>query len=207
MSTEPIILKFYTEPQSAKDFKGRTLEAILGLSDKDLEYSHDFIQILFPLPEGSPFNLRAPVIDRQVFEAFHSRPELRAQLHSSFVRMLKFYGFETHETAEGKAEVTILHVQTLGFNNLNKRFDHNHLRITRIIRSLRVLGLEEEALAFYKALKKVAETSGKISAKSIMFWGRAAHRPLHLAPEFEDDQVEGGADFLREFEESRGFKE
>jgi hypothetical protein len=84
------------------------------------------------------------------------------------------------------------------------RFDHNHLRITRIIRSLRVLGLEEEALAFFKALKSVQEASN-ISSRSLMYWSRAAFRPLDIAPEVdsEDEDAVSGPRFLREFEKKR----
>lgn len=84
------------------------------------------------------------------------------------------------------------------------RFDHNHLRITRIIRSLRVLGLEEEALAFFKALKSVQEASN-ISSRSLMYWSRAAFRPLDIAPEVEPDEEDTvrGPKFLREFEKKR----
>ncbi|KAL8884186.1 MAG: hypothetical protein Q9215_007710, partial [Flavoplaca cf. flavocitrina] len=54
-----------------------------------------------------------------------------------------------------------------------------------------VLGLENEAEAFYEALLDVAgERSGVISQKSVMFWRRAAERPLDVAPEDEDG--EGG---------------
>jgi hypothetical protein len=82
--------------------------------------------------------------------------------------------------------------------------DHNHLRITRIIRSLRVLGLEEEALAFFHALKRVQESS-IISPRSLMYWSRATFRPLNLAPDVESDDEDGlrGPKFLRDFEKKR----
>lgn len=64
------------------------------------------------------------------------------------------------------------------------RMDHNHLRITRIIRCLRVLGLQGQAEAFYKALKDVYnDPSYPISDRSMMFWERAARQPLHIAPD------------------------
>lgn len=81
------------------------------------------------------------------------------------------------------------------------RFNHNHLRITRIIRSLRVLGLEEEAIAFFSALKNV-QASSNISSKSLIFWTKAAERPLYIAPEDEED--DGTADeYLYEYEENK----
>lgn len=79
------------------------------------------------------------------------------------------------------------------------RFNHNHLRITRIIRSLRVLGLEDEARLFFEAVEGVYEDTGKIGQRSLMFWRRAMERPLYLAPEDEDDEGMG-RDFLYEYE-------
>lgn len=84
-----------------------------------------------------------------------------------------------------------------------RRADHNHLRITRIIRSLRVLGLEDEALAFYQRLKQIY-SSGEISPRSFMFWTRAAERPLNIAPEIDNDEDNTtGPQFLRDFERLR----
>jgi len=73
--------------------------------------------------------------------------------------------------------------------NWNTRFDHNHLRITRIIRSLRILGLEAEAQAFYRALR---ETPSKVSSTSKMYWQRAAERELHIPPDMSDERADSG---------------
>lgn len=84
-------------------------------------------------------------------------------------------------------------------------FSHNHLRITRIIRSLRVLGLEEEAGAFFEALKRAKEVwSGGPGEKSFEFWGRAVKRPLEVRPDDEDyhDVSEEEEDSGNETEES-----
>ena len=78
------------------------------------------------------------------------------------------------------------------------RFDHNHLRITRIIRSLRVLGLEKAALAFHSALI-ANDFKRRVSDRTLIFWERAAKRPLHLAPEEGDEDAEG-VKWLRELE-------
>ena len=199
---EPFIVRFYDPNIQAKDRRGRTRSSILAWSDDELEYHHDYIQLLFPLPEGSPFNPSAPVIDEVTFNAFRSRLELQTQLRTSLQRMLRFYGFQfASETADGGDSQTLQVVEGANYpeasRNWVRRFNHNHLRITRILRSLRVLGLENEALEFFKALKRVYE-GGKIGQKSMMFWTRAIERPLYLAPEDDDD--DGGCRFLYEFE-------
>lgn len=88
------------------------------------------------------------------------------------------------------------------FRNWVTKSDHNHLRISRIIRSLRVLGLEQNALAFYKALQDVNnDFPNTIGARSLMYWNRAAVRRLALEPAEDDEDVEGQA-FLRELDEA-----
>lgn len=197
-SMEPFFVRFYDESISARDSRGRTLYDILRFNNEELEYYHDYIQILFPLPEGSPFNASAPIIDRATFQAFRSRKDLRDKFYLSFKRMVKFYG----SAIASNGNVTLGSNWDQASRNWVKRFDHNHLRITRIIRSLRVLGLEDEAESFFQSLVKIYNDSGKISHRSLTYWTRAAERPLYLAPEDEEDKGQG-VDFLYEFEQDR----
>jgi len=100
------------------------------------------------------------------------------------VRMLKFYGFKSEEGGVAIDEGGWGKVA----RNWWRKFDHNHLRITRIIRSLRVLGLEKEAVAFYRALVNASLKVGMGPGQtSLMFWRRAAKRPLQVAPEDDDE--------------------
>jgi hypothetical protein len=70
------------------------------------------------------------------------------------------------------------------FANWAVRFDHNHLRITRILRCLRVLGLQTEYTAFFDALERTYEDPQfNISDRSMGYWRLAVTRPLHLAPD------------------------
>jgi hypothetical protein len=73
------------------------------------------------------------------------------------------------------------------FSNWVQPFNHNHLRISRILRCLRILGLQTECIAFFKALERVYNSSAStISARSFTYWRLAVTRPLHMAP---DDSV------------------
>lgn len=90
--THPI-LTFYSG--TSPDYKGRTLTQILTKwSDEELEYNHDYVQLLFPLPEASSVSFSAPIVNREVFDAFRESDELRGQLLKAFERMLRFYGFK-----------------------------------------------------------------------------------------------------------------
>ena len=52
--------------------------------------------------------------------------------------------------------------------------NHNFLRITRILKSLRILGKNQEAQAFLVALKAVyAEEKDKIGRTTLHYWTRA----------------------------------
>ncbi|KAA8900461.1 opioid growth factor receptor conserved region-domain-containing protein, partial [Sphaerosporella brunnea] len=166
-----------------RDSRGRMLTEILAFPDNTLEYLHDWVQWLFPLPETSPFNSGAPVIDFATACAFRRSAALRAELRHSFLRMLAFYGFR--EDREGVVRIDALRWYRQAANWWMS-MDHNHLRITRIIRCLRVLGLEKEAEAFFEALRRASGRYGSgPGARSFMFWERAATRPLVLAPEEE----------------------
>jgi hypothetical protein len=167
----PALVEFYSG--RAPDHAGRFLDQIQRWPDQQLEAVHDFIQWLFPLAEPSPVNPRAPVLDRETIEAFNARPDLRQNLRASFVRMLRFYGLET--AADGAVTRASNFLQRTA--NWLHPGNHNHLRITRMLKSMTLLGLEEDAAAFLDCLERIsAEEPGRISATSLRFW-RAATGP------------------------------
>ena len=132
------ILSFYGG--AGEDHAGRRWDDILRWPDERLEQVHDFIQWLFPLPEPSPVNPLAPVLDRETIAAFAARPELRANLRASLERMLRFYGLDLRDgpTVTRTANFAARARNWLTPNN------HNHLRITRILRCCWLLGLGAE---------------------------------------------------------------
>jgi hypothetical protein len=165
------IIGFYsgTEP----DHRGRYLHEIQSWPDDQLEAVHDYIQWLFPLPEPSGFNLAAPVLDRESIQEFRTRPELQQKLRRSFLRLMNFYGFE----ARSGEQITV----TRAPNSAAKATvwlspgNHNHLRITRILRCLSVLGPEAEARAFFNCLSQIYEDEQNkpmpaISSETILYW-------------------------------------
>ncbi|HYX14719.1 MAG TPA: opioid growth factor receptor-related protein, partial [Nostoc sp.] len=51
------------------------------------------------------------------------------------------------------------------------RFNHNYLRITRILKCLITFGLENEAQAFYEGLRKIyRENSDRIGRETFHYW-------------------------------------
>ncbi|KAK4502740.1 hypothetical protein PRZ48_006166 [Zasmidium cellare] len=158
--TAPFIVRFYGQEQAA-DSEGRTLEDICAFDDDQLEYHHDYIQILFPLPERSGVNHDAPLIDKDTRDAFLEHEHLRKSLFKAFRRMARFYAFDV----EGDET-----------------------------ECLRILGLDQVAQIFHQAL---VDNERGISPRSLMYWERAAKRPLHLPPD-QPDGSKAGFQWLKE---------
>lgn len=172
------VLAFYSD--TSTDANGRRLHEILGWPDAQIELNHDFIQWLFPLLEPSSIHPDAPILDQETIREFRAHPELQQNLRESFQRMLAFYGFEMN--TQSGLEIR----RGDGFAEQSAEWlwpgNHNHLRITRIIKSLRLLGLEAEAQAFFKCLSQLyAEETGRgiprITATTFQFWSSAAEDP------------------------------
>jgi len=168
------IIAFYdgTEP----DHHGRYLHEIQQWADDQLEAVHDYIQWLFPLPEPSGFNLAAPVLDRESIQEFRRRPDLQEKLRASFLRMMNFYGFETR-SGERITITRAPHFAAKAARWLSPG-NHNHLRITRILRCLTVLGLEADAKAFFDCLCEIYDHEQDkpmpaISDDTMLYWREA----------------------------------
>jgi len=158
------LIGFYRD--DAQDDRGRTLAAIVAWPDDSLEDVHDFIQWLFPLPERSGANPAAPVLDRTTIETFHATAAMRDRLRRSFQRMLRFYGLQWNNNAVERAPNFAARAQ-----NWLWPMNHNHLRLTRILRSLRLLGLEAESAALFRALEAIHhDFPNRITGRTFDFW-------------------------------------
>jgi Opioid growth factor receptor (OGFr) conserved region len=154
------------------DAEGRLLEDVLAWPDDDLEAVHDFIQWLFPLPEPSQFNPDAPLLTNEDIAAFKSDPVLQANLMKSFERILAFLGLSLPEgkVVEGpNFKARVADVWSIP--------NHNWLRISRILRSLTLLGLADQSQALYEWLE-MTYTSRKfpISAETFWYWTAAVKK-------------------------------
>jgi len=169
------IIGFYggTEP----DHRGRYLHEIQQWPDDQLEAVHDYIQWLFPLPERSGFNVAAPVLNRETIQEFRARPDLQEKLRASFLRLMKFCGLE----ANSGEQIAVTRASSFAAKATVwlSPGNHNHLRITRILRCLTVLGLEAEAKAFFDCLADIYEDEQNkplpaISDETMLYWREAA---------------------------------
>lgn len=132
------------------DSRGRTVFDVLAMDNDALERTHDYIQWLFPLDEPSMAVPDAPVLTPEDVRAIRESPLAPCALAAATDRMEIFF----RRTAEWL-----------------RPHDHNHLRITRIIRSLRLLRGHEEADAFRASvLKRVEAARAPVSARSLGYW-------------------------------------
>jgi hypothetical protein len=138
------------------DSKGRYLNDILKWSDEELEKTHDYIQWMFPLPEPSQFNHDAPVLNEFEIELFKSSAFLRKKLSESVVKFTSFL--------ESTSKTWLV------------EYNHNHLRITRMLRCLCVLGMRTTAETLLN--KMVFKASGIVSDTSIKFWQHAVENTI-----------------------------
>ena len=136
------LISFYLNEQP--DREGRTIEQIWSMTDDELMETHDVIQWLFPLAEASKFQPTSPVLSDKQIAAFHDDPRLRENLLTSFCRFMKVFGLAY---IDGD-------VRQMSHKDIWISLNHNWLRFTRILKSLTILGLHDEAMAFLKFLEK-----------------------------------------------------
>lgn len=132
------------------DGAGRTLKEVLAFDDRALERHHDFIQWLFPLPERSGANPGAPVLTDADIAAVRASPRLRGAVEKALGRMTRFYAANDHWLTA---------------------HDHNHLRITRIIRSVGTLLGPEAAQQFFDRISEREAAAGHpVSPRNRRYW-------------------------------------
>ena len=135
------------------DARGRRLADVLAFDDAAIEGVHDFIQWLFPLAEASRAVPGSPVLTAGEAAAIRADPKALEGLRAAVARMRRFYE------------------QTDGWLT---GFDHNHLRITRIITATRTLLGDAEASAFHAAVTaRNAAAGSPVNRQSLRFWQQA----------------------------------
>lgn len=143
----------------ATDHKGRTLAYAQAQDNRMFECCHDFIQWMFPLHEKSYHATVSPVLSSAEVEQLRTSDAAKENMRKNFVRFCDFLGI-----GEDRNEKRIKWWAHDG--------NHNLLRITRAIRSLRLFGLDKEAGELVNKVWDVAEQY-KISSKSLGFWKKA----------------------------------
>ena len=136
-----------------KDFKGRNLENIWSFTDKEIEQYHDFIQIVFPLNKPSQSAFHGYYLDSQdLVDQIKSNKKAITNIIKSSEWFLSFLTRNTY---------------------WNAPYDHNQLRITRVIECLRLLVSDEQADNFYNNVLELIRNNNHVSTKTLNYWKNA----------------------------------
>ena len=136
--------------RNSGDHKKRQITEIWGWPDSSWEDEHDFIQWLFPLNEKSMSVPNAPVI---------REPEI------TWIKESKVAQDSLRESAE-RYKLFLASEKYWKLSN-----NQNHLRITRVIKSLRLLCGDDEANAFkYWIAGQLGDKIDRINEKTKQYW-------------------------------------
>ena len=135
------------------DHRGRMLPILWKQTDDHAENNHDYIQCMFPLDEPSQAVNGAPVLN----------------------------DFDIDEIRENQLAIENLEESArwfLGFLERNDlwitSYDHNHLRITRAIKSLRLLTSDQAADEFRdKVIALAGDNLNLVDQEARDFWASA----------------------------------
>ncbi|AVI62137.1 opioid growth factor receptor-related protein [Halomonas sp. GFAJ-1] len=166
MDNDARLIAFYRG--EGQDHKGRLLEEIWALSSFWLEHTHDYIQWLFPIPEAGRFNAFAPLLTSDVQAAFEREEPLRRHQQRSLDVMLDFFGL----LRDGN-DITAQPTLSMQTHIWLKAGGHNHLRITRMIRSLALCHQPTLARAVQQAVIELGTQHGVVSEASLRYWREA----------------------------------
>ncbi len=135
------------------DRRGRILAMLLQQTDHQAETTHDYIQWLFPLDEPSRSVNGAPVLTELEIDEIRDSKLAQANLARSASWFLGFLERNNHWVT---------------------KYNHNHLRITRVIKSLRLLASGEAADEFRdKVLALAGDNLNLVDQKARGFWSNS----------------------------------
>ena len=131
------------------DYNQRYLSDILAYNDEQMEKIHDYIQWVFPLDTASNFVHHAPVLEQDEIDDIHNSTKALENLIRSKNWFIKFL-CRTDRWLVSK--------------------NHNHKRISRMIRSLRLLHSNKVADDCISQIINLSKERGFINSEVISHW-------------------------------------
>ncbi|MDT8924711.1 opioid growth factor receptor-related protein [Pseudomonas taiwanensis] len=157
--------------QSLSAPQGHALRDIQAFDHDQLEFTHTYIQWLFPLPEASTINPEAPVLTALHCEAVAISPLLKKQIGINLDLMLGHWGIQRQAVDFLKAA----NFDTQSVLWLTE-FDHNHLRITRVLAFLAMTGFGVVAERLYTFLHARLQDELYNRIGALKYWRDAIRR-------------------------------
>ena len=132
------------------DHKKRDLVDIIEQDDPFWEHEHDFVQWLFPLDQKSMAVPHSPVIREPEITFIKESAIAQISLDSSLARYKEYL---------------------VRNKDWHAAHDHNHLRITRVLKCLKLLRGKESALQFkYWVALQLGDSIDSINPKTQQYW-------------------------------------
>lgn len=150
-------IKAFLEGTGEDDF-GRTYNDILNYSERELEQKHNYIQRIFPT---NTLSMYSPCIILSEEEAKQmTNDKIKKNMIKAYEKMMCFYGFNPRNDDKIKKWVYT--------------GSHNYKRITRIIISLSIFGLQKETEELMNYLSELYSNYPKqIGNKTFSYWENA----------------------------------
>lgn len=168
------IIGFYEGRE--KNQVGMSIDEIREMDDKKLEKDHHYIQWIFPDTEKSLAVPTSPVLSQLDIDTFWEREDLQRILIEMFSKMMDFYGLNFYKSSKKEFAVE----PGKNFEKRAKEWitsrNHNFLRLTRIMRSMVLLGRADLAAALQKCLSDIYEDEKYkkiIGSTTKQFWDEA----------------------------------
>ena len=118
---------------TGEDNYGRTYFQLLNQTDKELEHNHKYIQYLFPISKKSIHAMYAKTVTKGEISQWHLE-KIRENMHNAYERMMRFYETNDYWITP---------------------YNHNYKRLSRMLESLRLFGLDEEANELFSYLSEL----------------------------------------------------
>ena len=134
---------------AGSDHLNRTIHEIWGFTDPQIENTHDFIQWLFPLSEKSRAVPQSPVLTTEDIFAIKNSAVAQANLRKSALWFESFLD-RTDTWLRPK--------------------NHNHLRISRVIKSVNILVDSNSSLVFFEKIMEMSLPHSKKMEGVRGFW-------------------------------------
>ena len=187
---------FYRNELKAIEIKNNKLKVeefytyLMDLEEEDrykvMENKHDYVQWIFPTDQESNFNANSYKLLPKECAIMKDSMEIAIRYIAYYSLFLNFIGAELVDVVSGKIDVLKdERMRRLRFNNLNKN-THNHLRITRILKSLELFGFKCYKKELYTFLFAHHEEFKSCKDSMLCFWKPCAQRDHSHSSSYKD---------------------
>lgn len=153
----------------SKDIYNRDLNSILKIQNRWwFEFTHNYIQWLFPLREESNAAYSISLTDEMV-DYIKNNETILNNIKLSFIKMLEFYGF----SYVNNEIIPVMSKKEMIIRWMN-RGNHNFLRITRILGCLSIVGYDDLAKKWLQVLEELTKDLS-YTENSKVYWRDAVN--------------------------------